>query len=395
MTRPWMTLLWMVSVACSPGDPPYASSPSEDGPDTDGGGAGGAGDGSADSGGADDTGEPGPLDVQPGPDCRPDDWPFETPWNVLAAHVVAGRADAVMLEDLRGLVALLQSGEQSGPWDDEIKGPLASADGADFGDQRPDGVIDAASVPAVTVGPDGDVWVFFVDADLDGLLETAEAGTPMRSGILGVGGLGAARSSDGTNFERVDIAFEGDVPLYVVDPDIIPLPDGRYRMTYFGVPANQACADHLDPAASALPHSAYTAISDDLVTWTQEGIAWTPPDRGADPAVWCADASRCWMLMGGGAASTDGGRTYSPVEMNLPDPPLTAPDVFAVPGGWRMIYVSGTQLSTAVSEDGLTWTADGILPLSGADPTVLERDGSWWLYIKGKARTNGGADGRG
>ena len=75
--------------------------------------------------------------------------------------------------------------------------------------------------------------------------------------------------------------------------------------------------------------------------------------------------------------------------------PIFLIHVFAVPGGWRMVYVTGTQLSTAASEDGLTWTADGILPLSGADPTVLERDGSWWLYIKGKARTNGGADGGG
>jgi len=382
------SLLLLSTLGCGAGDPPYAELPVETTPETgdpgvDPSDSGGGGDSGGSSGG-------GPVDVEPGPDCREDEWPLQTPWNVLAAHLVAGQADGVMVEDVRALVSLLRSGTQPGPWDDQVKGPLVSTDGAEFGDQRPRGVVDHASVPAATVGPDGDIWLFFVDADLDALLDAAESGRPMGSGIVGVGGLGAARSADGSSFTRVDLRFEGEVPLYIVDPVITPLSDGRYRMTYFGVPAAQACADHLDPAASALPHQAYTAISDDLQTWVQEGVAWTPEGRGSDPAVWCEDGGRCWLWMGGGGVSTDGGRTYLPVSMEMPGQQVTAPDVFAVPGGWRMLYVDGTQLSTAVSTDGLSWTEDGTLPLSGADPTVVENEGAWWLYIKGKAPTDGG-----
>ena len=383
MNRTSLLCLWVLAGACQ-ADTPQDGPPPEDSASP------------ADRDTGRDTGDattPDPLDVAPGPDCRPEEWPLETPWNVLAAHVVAGQASAAMVEDVRTLVAFLQGGGERGPWEDEVQGPLVSADGVDFGDRPPDGVIAAASVPAVTVGPEGDLWLFYVDADLNRLLEAAETGTPLRSGIVGVGGLGAARSTDGSTFSPVEISFEGDVPLYIVDPDITALPDGTWRMTYFGVPADRACADHLDPAQSALPHQAYTAVSSDLVTWTQEDVAWTAPGRGSDPTVWCADASRCWLYMGGGAVSTDGGQTYTAVDMQLPAAQVTTPDVFAVPGGWRMLYVDGTQLSAAVSSDGLTWTPDGGLPFPGADPTVVEHDGDLWLYVKGKPPTEPGEGG--
>ena len=147
-----------------------------------------------------------------------------------------------------------------------------------------------------------------------------------RRSDFGVGGLGAARSSDGTNSSGSTSRSRGM---------------SRCTWSTRHHPASRRSAPHdllrgaREPGLCRPPRSGgqrassqcYTAISDDLVTWTQEGL-WTL-DRGADPAVWCAEPAGAGCP-GGGAASTDGGRTYSPVEMNLPDPPPTAPDVFAV-----------------------------------------------------------------
>jgi hypothetical protein len=338
-----------------------------------------------DSGGGWDTGERETLDIEPGPICGPDEWPVATPWNVLAAHVVAGLADEDMVADLHTLVDRMYAGEEHGPWEDQVHGPLLSGDGLDFGGQTPSVVFDQASVPAVTRDAAGDLWLFFVDGDLDRLLEAADSGSPLSSGIVGVGGLGAARSSDGTHFERVEIAFSGDVPLYIVDPDIRALPDGTWRMTYFGVPTDRACADSMDPVRTELPHQAFTAISDDLVSWTHEGIAFTAAVRGSDPTVWCEDALNCLIYMGGGGVSTDGGESFVEVEMSPPHQEPNSPDVIGTLDGWRMYYLEGTELVSAASTDGLSWTREEDLSIAGADPTVMDVEGEVWMYYKAKA----------
>jgi hypothetical protein len=344
---------------------------------------------SADSGQESDTGDTGEretLDVEPGPICGAESWPVATPWNVLAANVVAGLADDDMVADLQTLVDGMRAGEEHGPWEDVVRGPLRSSDGLDFGSQSAPRVVSQGSVPAVTRGADGDVWLFFVDGDLDRLMDAAETGTPLTTGIVGVGGLGAARSSDGADFERVDIAFTGDVPLYIVDPDIQTLPDGTWRMTYFGVPIDRTCADKMDPISTALPHQAYTAVSSDLVNWTHEGVAFDAENRGADPTVWCEDALNCMVFMGGGGVSTDGGVTYAQVEMVPPDPGPNTPDVIGGVDGWRMYYLEGTKLVSALSADGLNWTREGDRNIAGADPTVMDVEGEVWMYYKAKAQ---------
>lgn len=364
-------LVALCGAACAP--PPSAST-----------GRGGSADSARpDTAGGADSGDAAVVDVAPGPVCRDHDWPVDTAWNVLAAHVVAGQADPAQVDDLRVVLDWVKAGGEPGPWTDAVHGPLLSTNGLDFAGGPPPPVVQQASVPAVTRGPEGDLWLFFVDTNLDGLLAAAEAGRPLTAGLVGVGGLRAARSADGTTFAPVDLTFAGDVPLYVVDPDVRQLPDGRYRMTYFGVPADQACADTLDPAASALPHQAYTAVSTDLVTWTQEGVAFTAENRGSDPTVWCDNDVDCSIFLGGGGASTDGGRTFSAVGMTRPSESLTSPDVFAAPeGGWRMVYLEGTELVSAYAADGRDWLREGTLGVSGADPTVVEVDGTLWMYIK-------------
>ena len=257
----------------------------------------------------------------------------------------------------------------------------------DFGSDGAAPVLDHASVPAVTSGPDGAVWLFFVDTDFGHLLEAAEAGRPLSTGVVGVGGLGAARSEDGRHFERVGLSFSGEGPLYMVDPDIQALPDGTWRMVFFGAPADQVCRDEMDPARSARPHAAYTAVSTDLVHWTHEGVAFTATAGGTDPTIWCEDPPQCALYLGGGAASGDGGRSFEAVEMRMPTPEITSPDVVATAAGWRMLYLERTQMKAAVSTDGRTWTDAGAVPVRGADPTLLRRgDAVVWLYVKAKGR---------
>jgi len=161
-------------------------------------------------------------------------------------------------------------------------------------------------------------------------------------------------------------------------------------MTYFGVPTDRTCADSMDPVQTALPHQAFTASSDDLVNWTHEGIAFTAAIRGSDPTVWCEDALNCMIYMGGGGVSTDGGESFVEVEMSPPHEEPNSPDVIGTVDGWRMYYLEGTELVSATSTDGLSWTREGECAISGADPTVMDVEGEVWMYIKAKASSRPG-----
>ncbi len=352
-----------------------------DGGSGDGGSDGGSGDGGSDGGSGDGGSGDGGVPAE-GPDCSPSDWPYDTPFNLMAWHAFHGTADDVVLDDLADFAADVVG--TPGPWSHKVVGPWTSSDGVTWTEAPTLAEIDLASVPAATIGPDGDVWIFFVDGDVDALVDSATAGIALEGlGVAGLGGLRAARSSDGVRFELVDVEATGDGPLFVVDPTIAELPDGTYRMFFYGIQADEMCADTPDPFQVPPPHRTYAASSTDLVHWEHEGPVFTVDYSGTDPAIWCTeDHDTCWLLMGLGGVSTDGGLSFSEVAMSLPTPPPQVPTAFRTDDGWRMLYrdPGPAQTHAASSSDGVTWTDEGISDPDIDAPTVAGFVGDWVVY---------------
>jgi len=192
--------------------------------------------------------------------------------------------------------------EGDGPWNHRIM--LAkSMDGLNW---VKTGIIlaDQASVPEIIVDHDGNLRVYYVD--------------------WFNGGLSVAISSDGENwvYRRV----EGLTPEWV-DPDVVLLPDGRYRLYASYMP--------LDGDQDRI----VSAISEDGIVFTVE----------------------------------EGYRYREPGSM------LTDPDVFQFKGRWYMIV--GPELTLLESDDGLTFTKVGKLPLKGSVSCTIPYNGGLRIYF--------------
>jgi hypothetical protein len=221
-----------------------------------------------------------------------------------------------------------------------------------------------AAVPEAVRGPDGRIWLYFGEGSLDRGIELAKSHSDWfrGHGLIGFGSLDAMVSSDGRTFQPVaDFTVEGVVRGMVVDPDVVRLPDGRYRMYYVGTPIPEL----LVPGAwdDGKPHRVYFAESADLVHWKQAGEAARGPN--ADPTVLCDDrTSHCTMVSTGldRSLSDDGGTSFgfeghwqtdgfAPEFLRLSDARI------------RLFYnskIRGGALRSAISRDGGTsFTEEG------------------------------------
>ncbi len=307
-------------------------------------------------------------------------WPIATPFHELAGRILARTTTPGDRADLRTVVHSLLAGGR-GPWRDRVR-VAPSADGLDF-EELPGTVVEKASVPEAVVDEGGNVWLFYVDADLEALTLAVEEGRPFPTGLVGFGGLAAARSTDGLRFERVELEIEGVVAGEVVDPEILVRPDGTYQLYYLGVPAGRLAPDTPDPARAEGAHDFYLATSRDLVHWEEEGVAWTGPAGGADPTVFGRPEGPHYILGGGTGISEDGGHTFRPLEGVEIGRGWGQPEVVSVEGGFRAFYSTLEGIRSAFSKDGRSWREEGVRLRGGADPTVVRMpDGSWRLYFK-------------
>ncbi|HNH50609.1 MAG TPA: hypothetical protein PKY30_26485, partial [Myxococcota bacterium] len=241
-------------------------------------------------------------------------------------------------------------------------------------------VLQQASVPELVYTPDGTLWIFYVDGDLQRLRERAAAGEPVGPGLRGFGGLAAATSRDGRSFEEVELSFRGDLPLYMVDPDIVRMPDGSYQLYYLGVPAERVCADTPDPFGTPAPHELYLATSEDLIHWEQQGVVWSVEGPGTDPAVWCTEEPACYLYMGSPGRSTDGGRSFQPFAMELGYTPML-PDAIVKAGKTWLYHRDPNILRVAGSTDQQHWQDEGELGLSALGPTAATVGEETWMYL--------------
>lgn len=313
------------------------------------------------------------------------------------ARVFAGEANACDVYNLESW-ANNQSRGPACPYNEYIQSAV-STDGGDTFTSRGDVLVDHAGVPEVTVADDGSLYLYYVDGDLDALIDHARSGSTylQTHGWVGRGALGASRSTDGgLTFTRVD-EFEVDGLLQgmIVDPDVIRDPDGTWRMFYIGVALEPVITTDL--WYEGAPHDVYVARSDDLVHWTQDP---DPVVNGpyADPTVLCDDAGACVMAAFGidRATSDDGGETWTFSDDDSPGG--FGPEYVTTPDGAerRLYYNSdnpGGDLEYERSTDGgVTWSnvgGDRLPDRYGEAPTFYAASTTEWVMFTHDNQENG------
>ncbi len=221
--------------------------------------------------------------------------------------IAHGTADGCQRD--KYLQMIMERGRNVGPWIEEIW-VAPSPDAKQVELDKAVLVRSSAAVPEV-IRHEGRTYLFYGEGDLGLGFELASEGSDwfLTRGLLGYGALGLLVSDDGVTFEPVpDFAIQDLVVGMVVDPDVIQLPDGRFRLYYVGLPIETLVDDATwnDDAQ----HDVYYAESDDLIHWKQLGMAVHGPI--ADPSVLCLTPQRCRMFSTGmdHSHSEDGGRSF-------------------------------------------------------------------------------------
>ncbi|MBX7219251.1 MAG: hypothetical protein K1Y36_04845 [Blastocatellia bacterium] len=176
-------------------------------------------------------------------------------------------------------------------------------------------LLEKASVPCAAVTKDGKIRIYYVDA------------STMPEGA------NVAESTDGgKTFKPLGLKIINRAEFKAVDPSIVQLKDGRFRLYYYAAKMQIGEKDL---------HSVHSAISTDGVTFTEE-------------------------------------------QGNLEYPGLVDPDVFKARKEWLMFVFSLTDLKTIVasSRDGLNFKYVGPLSVQGYGTTAPVKldDGRFRLY---------------
>ncbi len=177
---------------------------------------------------------------------------------------------------------------------------IAYGDDADSVIASTEPIFEGASVPEVVQLENGDLLLYFVDAET------------LNSGSGGTEQIGYSKSSDGgvTWSEKDHVVFSGKINQGpAVDPSLVELEDGTLRMYFYGPDGPIT-----DLAADTTEHNVYSAVSEDGISFAvEEGIRFTAQK-------------------------------------------LTDPEVVFHQGRWLMYYSLGTTTGIATSNDGLAWS---------------------------------------
>jgi hypothetical protein len=283
---------------------------------------------------------------------------------LLAATLVIGLSVA------NGAVAQSPPPPQAGPYLHRVLSAV-SPDGLTWtADNHV--LLEHASVPCAIMTPEGNIRLYYVDASQ--MPETANC----------------AESTDGgSTFTVLGLTIANLTALKALDPSIVRLVDGRYRLYYYG-PATQ------DPSAAGA-HSIYSAISDDGVAFTEEQQVFSY-DGLVDPDVFQVRRGLWYMFVFSLAdgrtiiAKSRNGTTFKYLKpLALENWGTTAP-VKIDKRRYRLYAFNqnGQQMiGSFVSRNALKWTQESGDRLTAApdeqitDPQVIQLpDGSWKMFYK-------------
>jgi hypothetical protein len=322
-----------------------------------------------------------------GPDAEPADGPAceleEIDLTQALQDVFLGQADACQLEAYEGYVDFAVA-DARGPWSSEVRA-VRSQDGYAFDLDSITVLLPHAGVPELVLH-ESRYYLFHLDGDPERAKALAREGSDWytRHGLAPFGGMRLASSLDGERFDEVeDFGIEGLEPSWIADPDVIRLPDGRWRLYFLSIPVE----DMLTPGfwEEGTPHSIRYAESDDLVHWQDMGEAAYGPF--ADPTVICEEDGRCRMYSYGldHSSSTDGGERFEyhgPHEISG-----FAPEFHQADGEPLRLFVSSKQYGAPLVSfsyvEGEHWNIDEgeRLPLLTAEAASLAPgpDGDWLM----------------
>ena len=238
-----------------------------------------------------------------------------------------------------------------GPWNHRVMS-ATSSDGLTWvKDNRI--ISDQASVPDAILENEDNIRVYYVD---------------WYNGHV----ISVALSHDGVNWIYKKITIQGEVAgsqtgISPVDPDIVLLQDGRYRLFYM----------YAGGIYSAISNYGINFVKEDGVRYQQEGMVYDPD------VVKMGDVWRMFVSLDIRNLSTvsSDGLSFSR-ENELPfDGSVSC--TIPVENGYRMYYIKQGGIYSSFSSDGRNWVFEGLRLDNAADPTVIRlSDGIYKMFYK-------------
>ena len=235
-------------------------------------------------------------------------------------------------------------------------------------------LLDHASVPTAIVTPDNKIRIYYVDATQ--MPETTNC----------------AESSDGgKSFKVLNCTIANRAGEKALDPSIVRLPDGRYRLYYYASAANPGAPGN---------HAIYSAISNDGIQFANEQKVFER-DGLVDPDIFWT--GREWLMYVFSsndnrtiiARSRDGLSFEYGGFLALQNWGTVAPTKLD-DGRFRLYAFSPSSephVASFVSPDALQWTQEQGTRLSArpgesiTDPFVVRlNDGAWKMFFKVERR---------
>ena len=287
--------------------------------------------------------------------------PTATPASTTAAPTAAPTAD--------DCGATEQNGNGESPLASHEVYFTTTLDGLTFPNPQGQLILKAASVPDLVIGPDGHLWVYFVN------------GQPGKHGIY------AARQTDDGNWEVVGcVKLDGKFNGNAVDPDVTRLPDGRIRLVYF---QGNFVSQTMNPGD---PSPIFSAVSEDGLSFTVEGQL-IAIDGATDPTlVQLPDGSWLLAVTAHGQAvlaRSEDGTHFTETGQTINE--VGIPELAVFPNGQVGLYLSRLYLS---DDNGKTWhVAENVrVPGNGNDPSLVALPtGGYAFAFKRVNKTAGGA----
>ncbi len=181
------------------------------------------------------------------------------------------------------------------------------------------------------------------------------------------------------------ILLDGQFNGNAVDPDVIKLDDGRYRLFYYkGYFVTS-------PPPNYTANEIYSAVSNDGVNFTVEGKVFESNNITDPTVIKLNDGSYLMACVRGSldifAKSLDG-KNFQSTGVTIQNGGI--PELVKLDDGSIRLFYNGPGgiISSRSTDGGLTWTKENgtRLSFSGgiADPSVIKRaDGKWYLIVKG------------